>query len=176
MRLFAAIAFDEATKRRLAGYYNELRAAGITGNFTSENNIHLTLKFIGEVDSNHLIKVTDAIQRAVSTVSHFDISSTEIGYFLSRGEKTVWLGMEGQNLNAVAKSVDMCLYAKGFEPERRKFTPHITIVRRADCSDEALHKLPPIKLSFPVTAVTLFESLRIDGILRYKPLLTAYLR
>lgn len=176
MRLFAAIAFDEAAKRKFAGYYNDLKAAGITGNFTSENNIHLTLKFIGEVDSSHLIRVTDAIQKAASTVSHFDISSTEIGSFSSRGEKTVWLGMEGQYLDSVAKSVDMCLYDKGFEPEKRKFTPHVTIVRRADCSDEELQKLPPIELSFPVTAVTLFESLRVDGILRYKPLSTAYLR
>lgn len=176
MRLFAAIAFDEATKRKLAGYYSELRAAGITGNFTSENNIHLTLKFIGEVDNSQLIRVTDAVQKAASTVSHFDISSTVIGYFSSRGEKTVWLGMEGQHLDAAAKSVDMCLYAKGFEPEKRKFTPHVTIVRRADCSYEALQKLPPINLSFPVNAITLFESQRVDGILRYKPLSTAYLK
>lgn len=176
MRLFAAIAFDDTTKRKIAGYCSELKEAGIKGNFTLENNLHLTLKFLGEVDNSKLLKVTDAIQKAANTVSHFDILSNEVGFFTSRGEKTVWLGMEGKYLDAVAKSVDMCLYAKGFEPERRQFTPHVTIIRRAECDDETLKNLPALKLGFTVSSITLFESTRVNGVLCYKPLANAFLK
>lgn len=176
MRLFTAVAFDSASKDAIEKYCDFLMEFGIKGNYTIKNNLHLTLKFLGEADVKRLSDIKSAVSKAASQIESFEIHSTGCGYFASRGDKTVFLGMNGKNLTELANSVDGSMSEIGFIRETRKFTPHITLVRRAAAGEETFSKLPPINISFNVNSVTLFESRRDQGKLFYKPVFVSKLK
>lgn len=176
MRLFIAVAFDSSAKQKISGLYDTLHREGVSGSFTPVDNLHLTLKFLGEVDKTRLEAVKAALNNAASAVDRFEIKSTGCGYFPSRGEKTVWLGMDGERLTSLAQSVDEAVSRLGFEREKRAFTPHVTIVRRAELGPAVLSRINVPEISFAVESATLFESRRDNGRLWYKPLYKASLR
>lgn len=170
MRLFAAVAFDGTAKSKISELYAVLREAGVTGSFTPVDNLHLTLKFLGEVPAEKLLDIRAALDAAATSFSPFTLESGRCGFFSSRGEKTVWLGMSAQPLAKLAAAVDRELSAIGFEREKRAFTPHVTIARRAACDAGVFSKVQPPEFKTPVGAVTLFESRRDGWMLWYKPL------
>lgn len=176
MRLFTAVAFDAAAKAEIRTFAGSLRARGVEGGFTREENLHLTLKFLGETPPGRLEAIRAALLRAASAAAPFGIAASGCGAFASRGEKTVWLGFDGAGLAELASSVDAQLAREGFAPERRAFVPHVTLARRAFCPPDALQNLEPPALRCAVKAVTLFESRRDDGRLWYKPLFAAPLQ
>ena len=173
MRLFAAAAFDSCTKSKISDFYDELRKAGVNGNFTPADNLHLTLKFLGEVPYAQIDSVKSALDRAVGSYRAFELKSLKCGCFTSRGEKTIWLGFGGVSLAALAESVDEELSHLNFERERRAFTPHVTLTRRAGCESDVLERLQVPSISSLLDCVTLFESRRDCGRLWYKPLYKA---
>jgi RNA 2',3'-cyclic 3'-phosphodiesterase len=173
MRLFIAVAFDSLVKSKISELYDCMRRAGVTGSFTPADNFHLTLKFLGEVDGARIGSVKEALDSAAGTVCSFGLKSGKCGFFASRGEKTVWLGINGDGLSALARSVDLELSRLGFEREKRAFTPHITLVRRASCDTDILSRVKAPDIAASVNSVTLFESRRDGGRLWYKPLHSA---
>lgn len=182
MRLFVAVAFDSNVKATIAAFQAQLRLCGVSGSFTHEDCFHLTLKFLGEVDSGRLCTVKTALDKAALSVKPFDITAQNCGYFSSRGEKTAWLGFEGTGLDELAKAINIGLANVsigladiGFERENRAFTPHVTLARRAVCDSELIAHAGVPDVTFTVSAVTLFESRRDGGRLRYKPLYKAEL-
>lgn len=176
MRLFAAISFDENTKNSISGLYSKLDMAGVKCNFTPVPNLHLTLKFLGENDDSKLSSIKSALNEAAQTVSCFDIVPDKLGFFSSRGEKTLWLGMRGNGLESLAAAVDESLSRVGYEKEKRRFTPHVTLARRASCDGRVISGIETPNFVFHVNAVTLFESRRDNGRLWYKPLHHSYLK
>lgn len=175
MRIFTAIAFDSRVKDQLSELCESLRRAGVTGSFTPAENLHLTLKFLGEVSSENISKIKAALKSAALTVNPFSLSSKECGYFSNRGEKTVWLGMTGSGLSDLANTVDLAFSQLGFETEKRSFTPHITLVRKAHCDATLLSEVNIPHIEQTVSCATLFESRRDAGRLWYKPLFTTEL-
>lgn len=175
MRLFIAVAFDSLTKQKVSEIYDTLRHEGVSGNFTSVDNLHLTLKFLGEIEKTRVEDVKAALNNAARTVNKFTMKSEKLGFFSSRGEKTVWLGMEGECLSALAQAVDENVSRLGFEREKRAFTPHITIARRAELDTAILSRVKAPEISFVVDSATLFESRRDAGRLWYKPIYKASL-
>lgn len=169
------MAFDSQTKSKLSELYSALRSAGVTGSFTPTDNLHLTLKFLGEVSNVKIPEIKAALVGAAESINKFRLSSAQCGYFSSRGEKTVWLGMESDGLEALAKSVDLALTQLGFEAETRKFIPHVTLARRANCDAEAISSVAVPQIEQNVNCITLFESRRDGGRLLYKPLFSANL-
>lgn len=172
MRLFTAVAFDDAAKAQIFALAGTLQARGVTGVFTRRENLHLTLKFLGEVPFSRVDAVRAALTRAAGALAPFAIDAGRCGAFSSRGEKTVWLGFEGAELPRLAAEVDGQLAREGFAPETRPFVSHVTLARRAACPEGALSEPAPT-FSCSVRAVTLFESRRDAGRLWYKPLFSA---
>ncbi len=124
MRLFVAIPLPDEMKTSLVGLMHALKKAGVKGNYVPVQNLHLTLAFIGEVESAATVK--DAL-RSVS-FKPFRLSLTELGSF----SDLLWVGVKGnQGLSAAAKAVRDALDAAGIAYDRKKFTPHITLVRKA---------------------------------------------
>lgn len=124
MRLFVAIQLSDELKTSLTGMMHELKKAGVKGSFVPTNNLHLTLAFIGET------KETPAVKDALKTVQYkpFRLSLTEAGSF---GD-LIWVGLKGsQGLAGAVKAVRDALDAAGIEYDRKKFVPHITLVRKA---------------------------------------------
>ena len=124
MRLFAAIVPPEPTRRALAGL-----AGGLPGaRWTPEENFHLTLRFIGEVDGES----AEAFAEALAGVSgeRFLLSLTTLGAFGGARPRLVWAGPEdGAAVAALRGRVNAALARAGLAPESRKFAPHVTLAR-----------------------------------------------
>jgi 2'-5' RNA ligase len=124
-RLFVAVRPPLDIRERLLA-----AMGGVSGaRWQSEDQLHLTLRFIGEVD-RHTAQDIDA---ALSGVHHprFDLALAGIGTFERRGEAvTIWAGVSPHELvKALHNKVDQALSRAGLEPERRAYTPHVTLAR-----------------------------------------------
>jgi 2'-5' RNA ligase len=124
-RLFVAIRPPTPVRARLLGLMGGVAGA----RWQNEDQLHLTLRFVGEVD-RHLARDVDA---ALSAVHHprFTVGLNGLGLFERRGEPvTLWVGVAPQEpLRALHKKVDQALVRAGVEPDRRAYMPHVTIAR-----------------------------------------------
>jgi 2'-5' RNA ligase len=159
IRLFVALALPAALKAQLA-----LLAGGIPGaRWVPPENYHLTLRFIGEVESWRAQEVDDAL--AGIRAPGFELSLRGLGTFEKGGRiSALWVGAEkNEGLAFLQAKVETALQRAGFEPERRRFAPHVTLARTERAAPEKLigfvqaHNLfraPPV----PVEHFTLYSS------------------
>lgn len=125
MRLFIAINLSEAMKDALIEAQNEMYDHGVRGSYTREENLHLTLAFIGEYPDPR--RVADALE-AVS-FAPFELELQGMGCF---GDLW-WAGMvDSAPLAAVVRRIRRALGDGGIPFDRKRFSPHITLIRRAD--------------------------------------------
>ena len=125
MRLFIAVDPDEGMRRELIRYMNDLRACGMQGVYTKEENLHLTLAFIGEYP--HWQPVMNALE-AVS----FTPFELELHGYGSFGDLW-WAGIkDSEPLTAVVRRIRRALSEYKIPFDRKRFSPHITLIRRAN--------------------------------------------
>jgi 2'-5' RNA ligase len=124
-RLFVAIRPPRAIREQLLGLMGGIAGA----RWQDEEQLHLTLRFIGDVDG----RTADDVDAALSGVRHprFPLSLSGLGAFERRGEPTaLWAGVSPHEpLRALHKKVDQALVRAGLAPERRAYSPHITLAR-----------------------------------------------
>ena len=123
-RLFVAILPPEPIRDLLIDAMDE------TSDFRwqSDEQLHLTLRFIGEVDRPIGDDLADALGRIRS--DRFQVRISGVGRFEQRNAGAVWAGVEPmQPLAALAAKVERTCQSVGLEPERRAFHPHITLAR-----------------------------------------------
>ena len=124
MRLFIAINLSNDMKDELINVQNAMYEQGLRGSFTAEENLHLTLAFIGEVPDAE--PVLDALSEVAFTP--FALELEGLGCF---GDLW-WAGVkDSAALEAVARRVRRALAAHDIPFDRKKFSPHITLLRRA---------------------------------------------
>ena len=124
MRLFIAVQLSAAMKDSLIQLQNTLYERGVRGNFTSEENLHLTLAFIGEYPD------FEPVLDALSSVPFrpFDLRLEGMGRF---GDLW-WAGMrDSAPLTAVVHRIRRVLAENDIPFDRKRFSPHITLVRKA---------------------------------------------
>ncbi len=134
IRTFIAIELDDAAKRALGEAQTRLkreRAARLV-RWVAPDNIHLTLKFLGNVEAGRLPALQNAVADACAGFSPFTLSLRELGAFpnLSR-PNVVWVGLQGEVEIAarLAEKIDAACAALGFPREPRPFAPHLTLGR-----------------------------------------------
>ena len=125
VRLFVALGLPERIRLRLGSL-----AAGIDGaRWVPPENLHVTLRFIGESPEDRIADVTHAL--GAVRMPPLAVTLRGAGHF-SSGKKTraVWIGVaRTDQLSALQARVERAVTACGFEPERRKYAPHVTIAR-----------------------------------------------
>ena len=130
MRLFIAIQLNDEMKDALARLQKQLQRQGVRGNFTRRENLHLTLAFIGEYPDPYDVKdVMETID-----FEPFDISLNGMGSFGSLW----WMGLSGSGgsntdsdeLKTLARHLRRALAEASIPYDRKKFSPHITLVRK----------------------------------------------
>jgi 2'-5' RNA ligase len=116
---------DEVLKK----YKNQLPDIPIR--WVSADNIHLTLKFMGDVSLSNLQILTDMIHAEVSTHHQFDISVGGSGAFPNvRQPRVIWIGVEApQELKAIQNGIEATTARLGYTREERAFSPHLTLGR-----------------------------------------------
>jgi RNA 2',3'-cyclic 3'-phosphodiesterase len=139
--------------------------------------LHITLKFLGDVAEDDLIRVEQALESLRGKHEPFEVSTSGFGAFPSeRRARILWAGVgEGSGpLSAVAQSVDDLLESAGFGRERRPYVPHLTLGRargQGTKLDDA--GVAPPTLRFTVSGVDLVESVPGEGGVSY-PVLETY--
>lgn len=149
MRLFIAIILSQEMKNALINVQNEMFDRGIRGNYTAEENMHLTLAFIG--DYPDMGPVLDALAEVALTP--FDITLQGIGCF---GDLW-WAGLQDSvPLSAVACRVRRALSEYDIPFDRKKFSPHITLIRKAH------GEMPGLKMEAASMTVSKLSLIRSD--------------
>ena len=94
MRIFIAVEFDNETKESIYDLQNRIKEDCKKGNFTYKDNLHLTLKFLGEIDPADIEGVQEAMEETAGTNHPFELTFDRIGYF-DRGERCIiWVGVD----------------------------------------------------------------------------------
>ena len=173
MRLFIAINFNDEVKDALCETAAELKAASRRGRVTRRENLHLTLVFIGETDrvDDILSVMEEAAEEALAEPTEINLAGA--GIFKGRGGDLHWVGVENTfELKRLAKELAEGLRAEGFEIEKRRFTPHITIGREIVLSSPADIRVHPASMT--ADHISLMKSERVDGRLVYTELAAVY--
>jgi RNA 2',3'-cyclic 3'-phosphodiesterase len=136
VRLFAAVNFPEAEKKRLGAVLEELRRSLLPFRFVQPDSLHLTLKFFGEVTEQSRNEITLAIRHAVTEVQPFIMSINGFGTFPPSGRSRVlWVGIEeSTSLQQLQENLEQKFERIGFAREQRGFHPHITLARATSTS------------------------------------------
>lgn len=143
--------------------------------WTRRNHLHLTLRFLGEVDESRVAAVGDAVARWVHRLPPPRVRLVGGGAFPdARRPRVLWIGAETE-LGPLVSAMQGALGQLGFPPEARPFVPHLTVGRvrdgRADHLVSALRELGEVATFVP-TSVVLYESLPAPEGVRYVPLRT----
>ena len=126
MRLFIAIQFDENILAALTDFQDDLRSKGVSGNYTKRENLHITLAFIGDYGNPE--DVLDAMESV--DFRPLDISLDGVGSF---GD-LFWAGLkDNSQLFAYVKRLRKELADRGIPFDRKRFSPHITLIRKYSC-------------------------------------------
>ena len=139
MRLFVAIELDEANRSRLAKLHGSLERKCPGVRWVQEHQLHMTVKFLGDVPDGQVPDVSAALELAGSSAKPFAMDLQGAGCFPPRGSvRIVWSGAtetSGALIQCVAAAEEE-LESLGFPRERKPFSPHITIGRvRSDDSN-----------------------------------------
>ncbi len=177
IRAFVAVELPTKVVNVLSGLIDELRAAGIPGLRTVRpDSVHLTLKFLGDVESGRVPAVVQAMEAAAQDRRSFTLSLGEPGVFPARGApRVLWVGLSGDMdlLKAFQLALEDSFEELGFERDRRGFNPHLTIGRLGDrvpgrerrrAADVLLASAVSNEERIPVDSVSLMRSrLTPDG-------------
>ncbi|MBQ1446481.1 MAG: RNA 2',3'-cyclic phosphodiesterase [Solobacterium sp.] len=155
MRLFLAVLPDEQARDALVEVQNRMWEAGLRGNYDIRDNLHITLAYIGEYpDPDGILDLLEEIQR-----DRFVLVLQGIGVF----RKLYWCGVrENDALQALTADIRHRLSDAGIPYDRKKFVPHITLLRKA--WSEAGDPYPEIdvpEVSWEAARISLMKSERM---------------
>jgi 2'-5' RNA ligase len=141
MRLFVAVNLPADLRQRLAAVQEGLRRAQADVSWVRTENVHVTLKFLGETEEKRLARIRPALLEVARDSAPFGIRLSGLGSFGGRVPRVVWVGVEegAEPLGQLAKRVEAALARVGFPKEKRGFTAHLTLGRaRSPKNAEAL--------------------------------------
>ena len=165
LRLFVAADVPEDVKGGLAERVAPFRGRIPGARWTNPSGWHVTLKFLGTTWPRLVPTVEEAVVAAATRVASFGSALTEVGAFPSgRRARVLWAGLADSDgrFGELVKILDHLL-AEYFVPERRAFTPHLTLARLTPPRDvdevaPGLLGMPVASEAFPVDALTLYRS------------------
>jgi 2'-5' RNA ligase len=163
IRLFVALSLPETVKRQLA-----MLQGGVPGaRWSTDEQLHLTLRFIGEVDEGQARDIDETL----STIEHsvFPLELAGVGEFGGKNPHMLWAGTRpNEKLMNLQRKIETALQRLGLAPESRKYTPHVTVAR--------LRGTPMAKLREFLSAHALFSSLefRIENFALYSSQLSSH--
>jgi 2'-5' RNA ligase len=127
LRLFIGIEFPPELKLRLSMLETSIAGA----KWVDPGNLHLTLRFIGEVGEDVAADIDEALVRVRGRRFTLQLSGT--GVFGGNRPRALWVGVERHpELVALRDRIEQALIRIGLEPEQRKFAPHVTLARLRD--------------------------------------------
>ena len=167
MRLFIAINFTAKDRQRMYSAVRKMRDAELPVRWVDLEQLHVTLKFLGEVRPERAMDVKRAVARVAEKTQPFTVTMEGAGAFPTmRRPKIIWVGMEASaELRCLKHDMEWELAPLGFEREVRAFHPHVTMgraLKTARAGDfrafESLVNEMTFKREVTVRSVDLMES------------------
>lgn len=167
-RTFIAIELPRAVRVKVIEHIKQLRrnVPDARASWSREHNLHLTMKFLGNVPVSEIPQLSNAIARAVRGVKPFELNLAGCGVFPPRGKPNVlWIGVDDRErkLDELYNRVEDECGTAGFAREPRSLHPHLTIARLRKPGNERRlaevhHNLGFPPELFPVAEVVVFKS------------------
>ncbi len=136
MRLFVACDLPAEVRGRLRSLGESLRTEAPRLRWVRPEGIHLTLRFVGEVDEEIRSRLSETLRRAVpGAAPPFEVAVEGAGYFPDRGRpRVLWVGLREPSgaLAGLHARVEEAVRGAGVAPENRPFRPHLTLARFGD--------------------------------------------
>ena len=161
-RLFCAVELPAEVRKQLEEHILKLRKAvpDVAASWSRVENIHLTLKFFGNVALDRIPAISEAASRAVAEFSSFPIGVGNTGVFPKPSRAQVlWIGVSDPSgkLSALQERLENECAAEGFPKEDRAYHPHLTIARIR--RPEGARRLADahLQMQFPTTNIALNE-------------------
>ena len=135
MRVFIAIDLDEQIRKALGDLQTELRGKVDIrkgdAKWVNPENIHLTLKFLGEIKEEQVVEVCDITKDVASRHRSFELDVGTVGHFGGRSARVLWIGagQDCDNLVQLQQDLEQQLDSAGWPKETRKFSAHLTLCR-----------------------------------------------
>jgi 2'-5' RNA ligase len=133
-RTFCAVELPDGVKSRVSEHVKRLRSEfpHVRASWERPEKLHITLKFLGEIELQQVEGLSRAAERAVAGVEPFELTITEPGTFPPHGPpRVLWLDIKDASgqLAGLQRSLEDACAAAGFSRESRPFKPHLTVAR-----------------------------------------------
>jgi len=169
MRLFIAMPLSHEIEQSLARIIFDLKQTRANVKWVAAQNIHLTLKFLGDTDENKVNAIKEIIAQTSQKYSAVDSEINKVGAFPNlRRPRVIWAGLAGgiETLATISRDLEEQLEPIGFEKEKRAFKSHLTLGRVK--SDSGLNDLAEAIEKYEMAP----EKIRFDKIILFKSTLT----
>lgn len=172
MKLFIAIELPKPMKKEISSALKELKIKSTGGRFVAENNLHITLHYIGE--SSDLSGAVSAMRQASQGIRPFILRPESYDFFEKSGHKTSFVTVGGQlsELEILHETLEAALCDNGFSRDYKRFVPHITLGRNVWHDEMTSMEMRNFvfRTEMSVQGITLFESCKENGKTLYLPL------
>ncbi|MEK6598961.1 MAG: RNA 2',3'-cyclic phosphodiesterase [Deltaproteobacteria bacterium] len=167
IRTFIAIELPAKIIDGLKEIQDELKDGTNKVTWVKPENIHLTIKFLGDIEADKIDSIVGLLEGAAAKSRSFDISAKGVGCFPTiDNPRVLWVGIEEGNVNMAAlyNNIEDALSAIGFAKEERPFKPHLTLGRIKFLKDkkglkERIERFKDITLGqYMVDSICLFQS------------------
>ncbi len=169
-KIRAFIAVDIPVSKNITDIINELKKIQINAKIVETENMHLTLKFLGDIDENLIDEIEKIMKYSTKDIKNFEITLKSIGVFPNQNYiKVAWIGVENaEPLKKIAETIDKKLHQLGFKKEKRPFSVHLTIARIKSSRNkekliQLLNKYQDVEL----------QKIKVDNIILKKSILTS---
>ncbi len=171
LRLFVACDIPELVKDEIDRFAGFLKKHGVDVKWTRKENLHLTLKFFGNISSERVEEIKKSLTSLKTGIKPFSVHFSGVGAFPDIHKPSIiWIGVDkGESaLKVLAETIDAGFSRTGFEKEKRDYSAHLTLGRVKDPRYSA--KLTRALKSASFSSV---EAIPIEHITLYKSVLTS---
>lgn len=141
MRLFIAACPPEEILYYIYNVQSNLISRGIKGNYAKPKNVHMTIKFLGETDESLIPELISTLEKYRHLDLEFKLDG--ISWFKRRGRSILFMDLAGdvERLEEAVNDIENEFESLGFEREKKKFCPHMTIARKINLSESNVNKI-----------------------------------
>jgi len=118
--------------KAIAVIQNRFKSLGLHASWVRPGNIHLTLKFLGDIEPNQVPGIRDKITVALAPLAPFEVSLDRVGVFPDlKRPRVLWVGLKDEQgtLKTLWSGIEQALESAGFPVDPRPFSPHLTLAR-----------------------------------------------
>lgn len=173
MRLFIAIDINSKWKEEFRNIQRDILLHSRNSRVIDMDNLHLTLKFLGEVDKDKYKNIKSVLYNLNTEIYTIDLEVSTLGSFIREDNELIWVGIEN---NRKLKKLQIALEEEfekiGFKRENRKFKPHITIAKNVVWKDNFRldDLIKPVLSPMKVNRIILYQSIFTNKGTKYKKL------